>query len=164
MGKGVMVNRTCNGPPKNKANLGREFQVTLPFQYSIIPPFQSDADCATSPRCPASGNKPNSSIADCGFWIADSERPAARRLGLRGPIVQTRRPRQKSPSWVSTRVSGPISQVGSVEPDFCRVRQTNPICLAGPGGPPSPLDPPASPPPSRLCQTRRARQKSANAE
>jgi hypothetical protein len=45
-----------------------------------------------------------------------------------GQSCETRRPRQKSPSWVSTRVSGPISQVGSVEPDFCRARQTKPIC------------------------------------
>jgi hypothetical protein len=30
-----------------------------PFHYSVIPPFQFDADCATSPRCPASGNKAN---------------------------------------------------------------------------------------------------------
>jgi hypothetical protein len=30
-----------------------------PFHYSIIPPFQSDAGRATSPRCPASGNKAN---------------------------------------------------------------------------------------------------------
>ncbi len=28
---------TCKRPPKNKANLGGEFQVTLPFQYSTIP-------------------------------------------------------------------------------------------------------------------------------
>jgi hypothetical protein len=45
-----------------------------------------------------------------------------------GQSCETRRARQKSPSWVSTRVSGPISQVGSVEPDFCRARQTKPIC------------------------------------
>ncbi len=37
MGKGDMTNWTCNGPRKNKANLGREFQVT--------PPFQPDAIC-----------------------------------------------------------------------------------------------------------------------
>jgi hypothetical protein len=43
-------------------------------------------------------------------------------------LCKTRRPRQKSPKRVSTRVSGPISQVGSVELDFCRTHQTKPIC------------------------------------
>jgi hypothetical protein len=54
-----------------------------------------------------------------------TERPTASlRTGL---LRQTRRLRQKSPSRVSTRVSGPISRIGSVEADFCRARQTNPI-------------------------------------
>jgi hypothetical protein len=35
-------------------------------------------------------NKPNPSIADCGLRIADSDRPAARRLGLCEPVVQTK--------------------------------------------------------------------------
>jgi hypothetical protein len=78
-GKRVMVDWTCTGLRRNKAN---------------FPPGAR------------------------GTW------PGGR--GTRG-IVQTRRPQQKSPSWVSTRVSGPISRVGSVEPDFCRTRQTNPI-------------------------------------
>jgi hypothetical protein len=46
---------------------------------------------------------------------------------LRDRLRQTRRPRQKSPSRVSTSVSGPISRIGSVEADFCRARQTKPI-------------------------------------
>jgi len=42
------------------------------------------------------------------------------------PIVQTRRPRQKSPRRGSTCVSGRISRIGAVDPDFCRARQTKP--------------------------------------
>jgi hypothetical protein len=53
-------------------------------------------------------------------------------IPIRCQSCETRRPRQKSPSWVSTRVSEPISRVGSVEPDFCRARQTNPISERGP--------------------------------
>ncbi len=49
------------------------------------------------------------------------------RWDRRDRSCQTRRPRQKSPSGVPTRVSGPISQIDSVEPDFCRARQTKPI-------------------------------------
>jgi hypothetical protein len=50
--------------------------------------------------------------------------------GQGSKYAKTRCPRQKSPKRVSTRVSGPISQVGSVELDFCRTHQTKPI-LAG---------------------------------
>jgi hypothetical protein len=42
-------------------------------------------------------------------------------------VVQTRRPRQKSANRLSTRISGLIPRIGSVDPDFCRARQTKPI-------------------------------------
>jgi hypothetical protein len=42
-------------------------------------------------------------------------------------VVQTRRPRQKSASRISTCVSGPISRISSAGPDFWRARQTKPI-------------------------------------
>ena len=45
----------------------------------------------------------------------------------RGAVVQTRRPRQKSQSRLSTRVSERIPRIGLADPDFCRARQTNPI-------------------------------------
>ncbi len=101
-----------------------------PFQYPIVPAFQSDVNCAKRTQFRPSAqewargagpggpdgqkmqNEPNSSIADCGFRIG-------------GTDFRRR----------------------------CRSYKTNPICSAAPGGPPSPLDPPASPPPSRLCKT-----------
>ena len=53
--------------------------------------------------------------------------PAHRRLTL-GLSCKTRRLRQRSPNRIPTRVSGRISRVGSAVPDFCRARQTKPIC------------------------------------
>jgi hypothetical protein len=49
-------------------------------------------------------NEPNFSIADFGFRIADSERPAARRLGLCGPVVQT-----NPIGWNLSHKTNPIS-------------------------------------------------------
>jgi hypothetical protein len=92
----------------NKAN-SRPGYPTIPvFYYSTIP--LRCRSCETNPIC-TRGEESVGQAPPC-TWA-----------GLR----QTRRPRQKSPSRISTRVSGPISWIGSVEADFCRARQTNPI-------------------------------------
>jgi hypothetical protein len=47
-----------------------------------------------------------------------------------GKSCKTRRPRQKSPSRAATSFLGRLSKIDSPDSDFCRVRQTNPICPA----------------------------------
>ncbi len=52
--KGVMVERTCKEHWKNKPNFWRDRAGRGPRGVG------RGGNCATSPRCPASGNKPNS--------------------------------------------------------------------------------------------------------
>jgi hypothetical protein len=94
--------------------------------------------CATSPRCPASGNKANSSIADCRlprFARNDMSRigdkPTAGPASLRrGQVPGGRRMRNKANSRQPGRGPGigvPLSPLCSPG----QLRQTNPISAAG---------------------------------
>jgi hypothetical protein len=94
--------------------------------------------CTTGPHRPEAAGR-NGRPATLGLFVQDPrhrspDTPGRPRLALfvhgdtplrawARQIGFVWRPRQKSPSWVSTRVSGPISRVGPVEPDFCRARR-----------------------------------------
>jgi hypothetical protein len=89
------------------------------------------SNCATSPRCPASGNKANSSITDSGG-------PAVRRLGLPGPVVQTN-PIQPGAGGVRSRGRREMrnepnsrrGRVGRGRRGVGRLCKTNPIPTTG---------------------------------
>jgi hypothetical protein len=89
------------------------------------------SNCATSPRCPASGNKANSSITDSGG-------PAVRRLGLPGPVVQTN-PIQPGAGGVRSRGRREMrnepnsrrGRVGRGRRGVGRLCKTNPISTTG---------------------------------
>jgi hypothetical protein len=77
------MNRTCNGPRKNKANLGRESQVTPAFQYSIIPPFQPDAICAEQTQFARQG-QPGQGHGDVGRGPSEQTKPIRARRAPAG--------------------------------------------------------------------------------
>ncbi len=85
-------------PRKNEANLPGDQVSGVRFGGWTLPSPRSETPCGVTTNLPAME-----------------------------PLEQTRRPQQESPRRVSTRVSGPISRISSVEPDFCRARQTSPI-------------------------------------
>ncbi len=96
---------------------------------------------------------PRLRIADFGLRIQAGLRPVA--LGPRGPVVQTK-PIGRRQSCKTNPISGrsPVGRGhrgGGRGGQMCK---TNPISPAGPDSCPSPLDPPASPPPSQLCETK----------
>jgi hypothetical protein len=119
MGKGVMTNRTCNGPRKNKANLGEVPSVkcqvlsragrasspgSLPTSNFTLHTSDSaeGRSCQTNPIPGyAGGTRPGgmgsgtnrakqSQFYDCGFRIADWRSSPALRLATGPwPVVQT---------------------------------------------------------------------------
>ncbi len=116
-----------------------------PFHYSIVPPFQPDADYATSPRCPASGNKPNSGrgragrgLGTRGHWVKQSQ-CATRHAGTGGtdrakqsqlPLegVGRGRPAYEGPRvYCAKQTQFPARRVAG----DARLCETNPISRAG---------------------------------
>ncbi len=103
-GKGIMTNTTSHGVLKEQS------------QFAGTDGGGDDAGTVVR-------NKANFA------WAARDGRGRAT-PGMEWPLGssrQTRRPRQKSPSRIPTRVSVRISKIGSAGPDFCRARQTKPI-------------------------------------
>ncbi len=115
------------------ASPGRDTPV---FHYSSILPFPCPSpepvvrNKANLPKVPRGGQ-----IADFGLRLGYGaaagppglQSTASSLSPLAGLSRQTRRPRQKSPNRIPTRVSGSISRIGSAGSDFCRRRQTKPI-------------------------------------
>jgi hypothetical protein len=113
-----------------------------------IPPFQPDANCATSPRCPASGNEPNFASRDEGGGAWDDGANYAK----------------QSQTWAGWGIWGTAhgrSRLCKTKPIWWgQMCKTNPICLVGCGRggrnmqnePNLPAGGSAEPPPAAIMQ------------
>ncbi len=153
-GKGVMVNRTFHRLRQNKAN------------FSMADWRQTGGgttNCAKRTQSPAvpGGRGPGGR----GAWarlcktnpISTQPGPQGRAIVRNEPNwggcqAGTPNPRRAEPCKTNP-IRGDVAWAGAWGARDVVAVQTNPISGAGPGGPSSPLDPPTSPLPSRLCQT-----------